>query len=213
MAKAEFVLSAKRNIYKRGRKVQYVSKRGKKAGQTLTKIDRFQPADEGDEVLIHAGESYYTWCFYGGQPIYSKTKPRPSQLTQNPFKSELYSIQERIEDFAHDGEPENVAEFLEEIRESLEGLRDTCQDSLDNIPEQLQEATAGEILQERIDNLDSAISDLESIDTDFESQLDEETDREETETDEDWEQRLEDEKTEWCDYKLGEIQGVDLSFE
>ena len=74
MAKAEFVLSAKRNIYKRGRKVQYVSKRGKKAGQTLTKIDRFQPADEGDEVLIHAGESYYTWCFYGGQPIYSKTK-------------------------------------------------------------------------------------------------------------------------------------------
>ena len=102
---------------------------------------------------------------------------------------------------------------MEEIRESLEDLRDTCQESFDNIPEQLQEATAGEILQERIDNLDSAISELENIDMDFESQLDEKTDREETETDEDWQQRLEDEKTEWCDEKLGEIQNVDLSFE
>ena len=212
MAKAEFVLSAKRNIYKRGKRVEYVSKRGKRAGQTLTKIDRFQPADEGDEVLIHAGESYYTWCFYGGQPIYSKTKPRPSQLTQNPFKQELYSIQERIEDFCHDGEPESVADFLEEIRESLEGLRDTCQESLDNIPEQLQEAPAGQTLQERIDNLDEAIAELENIDVDFESQLDEETDRD-TMSNEEWEQTLEDEKTEWCDDKLGEILGVDLSFE
>ena len=212
MAKATFVEAAKKPIYKHGKRVEYVSQRGKRAGQTLSKIDRNQPQDENDEILINVGESYYTWCFYGGQPIYSKTKPRPSQLTQNAFKSELYSIQEKIEDFDHEGDPETIAVFVDEIKSDLESLRDTCQESFDNIPEQLQEAPAGQTLQERIENLDSAISEFEDIDTEFESQKDEETDRD-TMSDEEWEQELEQEKSEWCDEKVGEINDIDLAFE
>lgn len=213
MAKATFVEAAKKPIYKHGKRVEYVSQRGKRAGQTLSKIDRNQPQDENDEILINVGESYYTWCFYGGQPIYSKTQPRPSQLTQNAFKSELYSIQEKIEDFDHEGDPETIAVFVDEIKSDLESLRDTCQESLDNIPEQLQEAPAGQTLQERIENLDSAISEFEDIDTEFDSQLDEETDRDEDESDEDWQTRLDEEKTEWCDEKVGVINDIDLAFE
>lgn len=208
MAKATFVAQAKKPIYKRGKKVEYVSQRGKRAGQTLTKIDRNQPADETDEILINIGESYYTWCFYGGQPIYSKTQPRPSQLTQNPFKQELYSIQEEIEDFDPCCNTESISLFIEDITGRLEELRDTCQESFDNIPEQLQEAPAGETLQERIDNLESAISDFESIDAEFESEL-ERTD----ETDDEWEEKVNDEIEEWCTNKLSEIQEIDLSFE
>ena len=213
MARATFIQAAKKPIYKRGKRVEYVSKRGKREGQTLSKIDRNQPADENDEILINVGESYYTWCFYGGQPIYSKTQPRPSQLTQNPFKQELYSIQEKIEDFDAGDDTDAIAEFVEEITGDLESLRDTCQESFDNIPEQLQDAPAGQTLQERIENLDGAISEFENIDTDFESQKDEETDRDENCTDEEWEEELTDERKEWLNEKIGEIQAVDLEFE
>ena len=49
MAKANFIEIAKKPIYKRGKRIEYVSKRGKRAGQTLSKIDRNQPANENDE--------------------------------------------------------------------------------------------------------------------------------------------------------------------
>lgn len=52
------------------------------------------------------------------------------------------------------------------IADELDTIKDNCQDSLDNMPEGLQEGNTGELLQERIDNLDSAISDLEAIDYD-----------------------------------------------
>jgi DNA-directed RNA polymerase subunit RPC12/RpoP len=52
------------------------------------------------------------------------------------------------------------------IADELDTIKDNCQDSLDNMPEGLQEGDTGQLIQERIDNLDSAISDLEAIDYD-----------------------------------------------
>lgn len=210
MAKANFIESAKKPIYKRGKRIEYVSKRGKRAGQTLSKIDRNQPADENDEILINIGESYWTLCFYGGQPIYSKTKPRQSQLTNNSFKQELYSIQESVEDFSPE-DPDEVGEFVEELISDLEELRDTCQESFDNIPEQLQEGDSGQILQERIENLDDVISNLENIDTEFSSELDES--EKDGMSQEEWERQEEDEREEWIADKIGEINDAGLDFE
>lgn len=53
---------------------------------------------------------------------------------------------------------------LDELVSNLEEIRDDLQSRLDNMPESLQYGPTGELLQERIDGLDSAISDLESID-------------------------------------------------
>lgn len=71
-------------------------------------------------------------------------------------------------------------EVSEEGRDSiiadLEEIRDEQQDRLDNMPEGLQQGDTGMLLQDRIDCLESAISDLESIDfeDDFDDDLDEE---------------------------------------
>ena len=54
----------------------------------------------------------------------------------------------------------------EEIAGELSNIQDTCQDSLDNMPEGLQEGDTGQLLQERIDTLGDVISELESIDYD-----------------------------------------------
>lgn len=213
MATAKFIEQAKRPIYKRGKKVEYISQRGKHAGETKTKIDRNQPADERDEILINVGEGYWTWCFYGGSPIYSKTQPRPSQLTQNPFKQELYAISESVEDFETD-DPEYISGFVEETKDNLESLRDTCQESLDNIPESLQDSSpAAEVLNNRIERLDEIINDLDSVDTDYDyesviSDLDRDT-MDDTE----WEQAVQEAIEEWILERISEIQEIDYEIE
>ena len=208
MARAQFVEKAKKPIYKHGKRVEYVSQRGKRAGQTLTKLDRSQPEDENDEILINVGESYYTWCFYGGQPQDSKERPKPSQLTQNWFKQELYSIQEKIEEFEPE-DVEDVATFIDEIRDDAESLRDECQEHLDNMPEQLQDSDSGQTLQERIDNLDSVIGDIDNFDSEFESEIEKEDD----ESDDEFLERQSEEKQQWLDDKTSEIQEFDFNFE
>lgn len=52
----------------------------------------------------------------------------------------------------------------EEIASDLEDLKDELECNLDNIPEQLQDGAAGSLLQERIEELESAIDELQSID-------------------------------------------------
>lgn len=211
MATAKFVEKAKKPIYKRGKRVEYISQRGKHKGEIRYKIDRSQPADETDEILINVGESYYTWCFYGGQPIYSRNRPRPSQLTNNSFYQELYSIQEKIDDYEPE-DTDDVASFVEEVIGDLESLRDECQERFDNIPEQLQESSDGaQILQQRIEDLEGAISEFENINTVFESEIDEDA-RDEDMTDEDWEGNLQQERDEWCENVMDEIRSVGLDF-
>lgn len=52
------------------------------------------------------------------------------------------------------------------IVSDLEYIRDDLQDRLDNMPEGLQQGDTGQLLQDRIDSIDAAISDLENIDFD-----------------------------------------------
>lgn len=166
MAKATLIKSARKPIYMIGKKVEYVSKRGKREGQTLTKIDRTIPANDQDRIFINVGESYYTWGFMNGGTFYSKTEPRPSQLTSSAFMQTYLSIQETVEDWVP-GDASDVESFVADIIEQLEELRDTTQENFDNIPENLQYAPVGEMMQERIDSLDSLISEFECIEVEY----------------------------------------------
>lgn len=175
MAKATFIKAARKPIYNNGKRVEYVSQKGKKEGQTLSKIDRTISRDEQDTILINKGESYYTWSFMYGGTFFSKTAPRPSQLTQSEFSSQYYAMQESIEDFTPE-DAESFKEFVENLISEMETLRDECQDKLDNMPESLQCAPSGELLQERIDEMDNLISELEGIECEYEELEDDDSD-------------------------------------
>ena len=95
MATATFVKSARKDIYSCGKRVELVHQRGKHAGEKYFKIDRTQPRDENDSILIHKGESYWTWCFMNQSPNYSRTKPRPSQLTNSSFYQHIITFKNR----------------------------------------------------------------------------------------------------------------------
>ncbi|MCK4521374.1 MAG: hypothetical protein KAU20_02285 [Nanoarchaeota archaeon] len=114
---------------------------------------------------IKKGESYYWWKFRFGGKIRSKKAPRPSQLTQSAFRSTLCSLEEQIEDglFRVDN-TDDLQSNVESFKEEIQQLADETQESLDNMPDQLQEGDTGQMLQERIEGLESWISELDGID-------------------------------------------------
>lgn len=223
MARANFVNKAQKDIFNYGKRVEYVSEKGKRQGQTLSKTDRTIPRDDTDTIFIARGESYYWWQFQNSPKQYSKTRPRASELTQSTYYSTLYSIVEQIEDFSTDSS-EELSEFAERIKTELEDLRDTTQESYDNMPENLQYSPTADLLQERVDFLESGIYEIESIDFDYEEEDEEElkqtiADEQGIDTNIDgWENELEslvDEKrqeleAEWVKEKLEELQAISL---
>lgn len=130
---------------------------------------------------IKTGESYYWWKFRFGGKHYSKTPPRRSQLTQSSFYASLWDIEDFLGEIAPDDGMESA---VQDAAQQLRDLADECQSSLDNIPEQLQEANTGQILQERIEACNAAADELESITFNLD-------DKEEDETEEDfWQSKI-----------------------
>jgi hypothetical protein len=212
MAHATLVKKAQKNIYQQGKYVKYVSESGKRKGQTLTKLDKTIPADKSDKILIAKGESYWWWAFKNGGKHFSKERPKPSQLTQSNYLSQLYSIQESLEEIKADT-PEDLESVIEDLKSDLENLKSETEDSLGNMPDSLQSSPTGELLQERIDALDNAISELDGIDFDYD-EPDNDTLKDELEegaTDEEIEELKNEKLREWIEEKLQEIQSV--SFE
>lgn len=211
MARSHFVKKSNKNIYVTGKFVKYISKRGKVAGQEKGKLDRTVPANKDDKILIAKGEPYYWWKFRHGGIHISKEAPKPSQLTQSSYLSTLYEIQERIENINVDSADEFESE-VEEIKSDLESLKDECQSSLDNMPESLQEnSSSGQLLTERIEALDNAISEIDGIDLGYDEPSKDDLSLEEDATDEEVEEMKVEKFQEWLIEKKDELSNV--SFE
>jgi hypothetical protein len=221
MTRSTFVKKARKAIYTFGKRVEYPGKKGtKREGRMISKTDHTLPKDSKDPVLIERGESYYWWQFKNGPVQYSKARPKRSQLTQSEFNGWLYDFQDDTIGALSIPEGEDLKSYssddLSAIRDEwvqeIESQRDELQDKLSNMPESLQEGSAsGQLLQERIDGLESWSSDLEGVDIDW----DDEELRQEAE--DEWEslhtQALKDAdpdveagKEEWVDEKFLELK-------
>ncbi len=88
-----------------------------------------------------------------------------SELTTSEYYSWLYDFQDNIS-------IENMAD-TEQALEEIQVQMDELQERFDNIPEQLQDADAGCILQERIEGLEEACSELETLISELENLLSE----------------------------------------
>lgn len=130
-----------------------------------------KPARKDNEVA-KKGESYYWWKFRFGGKHYSKTPPRPSQLTQSEFLSTIYDLQERIEAIGGT-DLESAKGERESIVDELRTLADEQEEKRGNMPESLQDSESGQLLQERYDDVNSMADDLEGVDLDLEKENDE----------------------------------------
>lgn len=116
-----------------------------------------------DNPAVKRGESYYWWKHRYGGKRYSVTRPRPSQLTQSAYYSQVRSLVEQIEDTTI-SDNDDFTSLRDDIVSEIESLGSECQDSRDNMPESLQDSPTGELLQERVDACENAQSELEGID-------------------------------------------------
>lgn len=113
---------------------------------------------------IKKGEGYWWWKFNFGRKQYSKTQPTKYDLTRSEFQKQIYTIQDMI-DALCDISPDVIEGEVQNILSEIENLKSECEEKLSNMPENLQESSpSGQILQERIDNLDSWYSDIENVD-------------------------------------------------
>lgn len=122
---------------------------------------------------IKKGDSYYWWKFkqrYGNSPrLMSKTRPRPSQLTQSEYLSQALALQERIEDLTPDA---TLPDDLESIISDLRTLSDEQDEKFNNMPEGLQQGDTGQLLEQRRDACNEFADALEGIDIEeFEADL------------------------------------------
>jgi hypothetical protein len=114
------------------------------------------------EVGIKKGESYWWWAHFRGGRHLSKNRPKPSQLAGSEFISTLLGLQE-VFDAKYDN-TEDVKGEVENVISELESLRDDTQGKYDNMPEGLQQGDTGQLLEQRVEGLDTLIQELESID-------------------------------------------------
>jgi flagellar biosynthesis chaperone FliJ len=162
-----------------------------------------------DNPVVKKGESYYWWQHAFKAKQYSKTMPTPSQLTGSSFLSELYALHESIQKGAYNSF-DDMESNRDSIAEELQVMLEQCQESLDNMPDHLQDtSSAGELLNERIDALETAISEIESIDVEEEPE-----DWTDVIDDDDWDKMKDEEKeeykTDWRNEKVMEyIQAIE----
>lgn len=153
------------------------------------------------EHEIKKGESYYWWKFRFGGKYFSKIPPKREQLTQSGYFKSLYAIEDSISKL--DSETlDTIEDLISGIISDVETLRDECQEKLDNMPECFRDSsTSGQLLQERVENLDNFRSELEGIDVsaDFDS-------------DQLKEKNLEELKKEKFDEIISEIQSCSVTY-
>jgi hypothetical protein len=110
---------------------------------------------------IKKGDEYFTWAFYRGPEIKSKTYPKASQLTQNEAHSMVYA--------AYEGEIPDTEEGIRDIISELEQARDIEQEKLDNMPEGFQQGDVGQRIENNVSSIEQAINDLEQVISDMEN--------------------------------------------
>lgn len=113
---------------------------------------------------IKKDEEYWWWKFPFGSKRYSKTPPTKYDLTQSDFQRQIYTIEDMI-DSLNSTDPDTIEDNVQNILSEIENLKSECEERLSNMPEHLQESSSsGQLLQERIDGLDSWFSDIENVD-------------------------------------------------
>jgi hypothetical protein len=128
-------------------------------------------AKDYPESGINKGDNYYFAQIKTG-PRSSRTirsrNPIPrSQLTTSSFKSQLYDIEDTA--FYAVSEASDLRDIAERVRE----LGQEAQESLDNMPEGLQQGDTGQLLEERVNAMDGWADDIESTAYELESELQE----------------------------------------
>jgi len=106
-------------------------------------------------IGVEVGDSYYWWQFAFSPRSVSKTPPKPWQLTRSPFMQELLQLQDELGSLDLD----SAEDFAQRVR----ALGEEQQEKLQNMPDSLQYAPSGELLQEREEAMTAWADEIDEI--------------------------------------------------
>lgn len=144
---------------------------------------------------IVKGEGYYMWGIkaqVGGTTYRQHVgcgMVKQSQLTHSKMSGAYAAIEACEEAIARAEEPGDLASALNDCATEIESVKDEYQESLDNMPEPLQQGPTGEEITEKVE----ALEEFYNVLTDKANDLD----GEEFEDDQDDEEGREDRETDW----------------
>lgn len=117
---------------------------------------------------IKTGDSYKWFANLIGRTSIRKNfciacTPRPSDLTTSDKLAQLYSVQETLEEaIAVVGCAEMLADALREAEGEAREVSEAYRESISNMPENLQQSSQCDEMNEKADNIDSWADDLSS---------------------------------------------------
>jgi hypothetical protein len=126
------------------------------------KVEKARKAIPGAGIKV--GDPYF-WASFKTGPRSSmkrvwRTMPKPSQLTMSEFKSRWREFGERMAELAED---DTLHDALQEIASEIRDLGSEQEDKLSNMPDGLQQASTGELLQERADACANWADEIEGL--------------------------------------------------
>ena len=117
-----------------------------------------------DNPVVQKGESYWWWKFpYRGKQ-YSKERPTRSQLTQSEFFGRVYDIEDDDLGGIEVTTFEELLSTVEGIASGIRELGEEQEEKRQNMPDSLQDAPSGEILQNRYSSCGEWADNLENLD-------------------------------------------------
>ena len=124
-----------------------------------------------DNPAVVAGESYYWWKFPYSFKRYSKTRPRPSQLTQSDKLARLYEAEELLDCRPGDESPAELADLLKEAASQVREVGEEYQESAENILQAFESSPTAEECEERSYACEALADSLEEMAVKFEEMV------------------------------------------
>lgn len=109
---------------------------------------------------IKKGGTYYEWSFYKQRPIKSKTRPKPSQLTQSKLSGVYLAIETLEEQVLGADTPDDIETALNDCADAVEEVAQEYRDSIQNMPENLQQSGPAEEMEDKASQLDDFAQEL-----------------------------------------------------
>lgn len=158
----------------------------------MPRVHHVKARKDHPDFGIVKGDMCYWWKFNFGPKLYSKTPPKPSQLTRSEFLGTMSDIEDEVSALTAD---DSLESSVTDIASRLRDLATEQEDKRCNMPEGLQDGETGTMLQDRADKCNEIADELEAI-----TFGDREEEGDEKQSEEDYYQE-----------KLDEVQAIDVS--